>query len=305
MDNSDNNSDRFGEVVGRETVNENETSDKDVQVAEKSETIVPEKTEETQETEQTQENKGTIGAETQEPQLTEKGTKLDPNPQSAVHQELANERRVRSQMEQVLGNKEKLAQFMERQYGVKQPSQEATVETPEVKAYKAEDFENLEDVAEVVNKLQNGFSEKSKTYEEKIQELTKVVGGLLQGSRNSQIATKTESDVNSLRGIPELDSKSPDFIPGLEEKITQEYLRRDFDETTRQFKGEHSIADIGNYIIDVARTAKKAGSQEAQTIVKDKSEGRVKTSPKANGDTSSDNLAPGDSIAKGIAKMFR
>src|SRR5690606_18792007 len=46
-----------------------------------------------------------------QPKLTEKGTKLDPNPLSAAHQELANERRKLAQYQQVLSNPEMLKRY--------------------------------------------------------------------------------------------------------------------------------------------------------------------------------------------------
>jgi hypothetical protein len=111
--------------------------------------------------------------------------------------------------------------------------------------------------------------------------------------------------VASLQTEPELNPKSPDFIPGLEEDIAEQYQSLDFDEATGTYRGTHSIKAIGDRLISVARKARQKGSLDAQTIVKKKSEGAVRTSPTVTEDTGADKIAPGDSIAAGISKMFR
>lgn len=237
--------------------------------------------------------------------LTEKGTKLDPDPLSAAHQQLANEKRVRSQMEQVLASPELLAKFMEDQYGIKVPdgSKESTEETP-IKEYKAEDFENLDDVAKVVNGLQRNFAEKTKAYETQIKQLNTAVQSLLAGGREQQLAGTMEKDVASLQREPELDPKSSDFIEGLEKDIAEQYHKLDFDENTGRYRGNYSLKEIGDRMIAVARKARAKGSLQAQTIVKNKSEGKVTTSPKVEDDVDEEKSNPADSIAAGISKLF-
>ncbi len=253
------------------------------------------------------ESKGDETTNEEEPKLTEKGTKLDPDPLSAAHQQLANEKRIRSQMEQVLANPELLAKFMEDQYGVKVPASGAKAEETgdnAPKTYKAEDFENLEDVANVVNTLQSSFEQKVQTYETQIKQLNTAVASLLQGGNAERLASKTESDVNGLRSQPELDPKSPEFIDGLESDIAQEYHKLDFDEKTQSYRGNYSIKDIGDRLISVARKARAKGSLQAQTIVKDKSEGKVVTTPKVTDEGTEEKADPASSIAQGINKLF-
>lgn len=230
--------------------------------------------------------------------LTEKGTKLDPNPLSAVHQQLANEKAKARQMEQILTNPDLLAQYMKTRFP-------EPVKEQEVKTYKPEDFQNIDDVAKVVNELQNGFATKSKTYEEKIQQLSTAVQNLLQGGQAARLANTMSEDVASLRSKPELDPKSSDFIEGLEDDIASMYHKLDFDEQTGTFKGNYSLREIGERMISAAQKARKNGSLKAQTIVKDKSEGKIVTSPKVKEETSTDNLSAGDSIAAGISKLFK
>jgi hypothetical protein len=290
----DNQSDRsFGEVAEQEV---------DTDEVETSEEI----SEETQESDTPdQDDSGESGKENQdtsEEQLTEKGTKLDPNPLSAAHQQLANERKIRQQYEQLLSNPQLLSQYIKSQYG--SPVANQQVEQPEIKEYKADDFESLDDVANVVNNLQKSFVEKTKSYEEKIMQLSNAVSLLTRSATQDKVASNIEREVIGLQGIKELDPKSPEFIDGLEEEIVSLYHRLDFDENTGTYRGQYSIAEIGKSIVEAAKKARQAGSQKAQTIIKRKAEGRVTTSSKVEEETDDEKLSPEDSIAKGISQMF-
>lgn len=290
----DNQSDRsFGEVAEQEV---------DTDEVETSEEI----SEETQESDTPdQDDSGESGKENQdtsEEQLTEKGTKLDPNPLSAAHQQLANERKIRQQYEQLLSNPQLLSQYIKSQYG--SPVANQQVEEPEIKEYKADDFESLDDVANVVNNLQKSFVEKTKSYEEKIMQLSNAVSLLTRSATQDKVASNIEREVIGLQGIKELDPKSPEFIDGLEEEIVSLYHRLDFDENTGTYRGQYSIAEIGKSIVEAAKKARQAGSQKAQTIIKRKAEGRVTTSSKVEEETDDEKLSPEDSIAKGISQIF-
>ena len=290
----DNQSDRsFGEVAEQEV---------DTDEVETSEEI----SEETQESgTPDQDDSGESGKENQdtsEEQLTEKGTKLDPNPLSAAHQQLANERKIRQQYEQLLSNPQLLSQYIKSRYG--SPVANQQVEQPEIKEYKADDFESLDDVANVVNNLQKDFVEKIKSYEEKIMQLSNAVSLLTRSATQDKVASNIEREVIGLQGIKELDPKSPEFIDGLEEEIVSLYHRLDFDENTGTYRGQYSIAEIGKSIVEAAKKARQAGSQKAQTIIKRKAEGRVTTSSKVEEETDDEKLSPEDSIAKGISQIF-
>jgi hypothetical protein len=245
-----------------------------------------------------------------EPELSEKGTKLDPNPLSRAHQELANERRVRGQMEQVLGDPKLIAQFMKQQYGIEvplpgqQPAQQQQQTEPEFKEYKPEDFENISDVANVLNGLQKSFAEQKKSYEDTIAELKGTVDQLVNGGKLQAVASSMQRDVEELRTFKELDPKSSEFIDGLEQRIVDTYHQLDFDNTTKEYRGNYSIAQVGKDLIEAVRMGKKVGSTKAQTVVKDKKRGAVKTSTDTPQEDDTSKMAPGDSIAKGIAKMF-
>ena len=71
--------------------------------------------EELQEEAQTAEdNQGkTTAPQNEQPQYTEKGTKLDPDPMSAVNQQLANERAKARQYEALLNDPQKIKAYLE------------------------------------------------------------------------------------------------------------------------------------------------------------------------------------------------
>jgi hypothetical protein len=128
---------------------------------------------------------------------------------------------------------------------------------------------------------------------------------LLDNGSRVRIASKISQDAEEIRKFPEIDSKSPEYIEGLEEEIVKEFERLDYDEKTGGYKGQQSFLDVAKHIISVAQKAKKAGSLKAQTIVQDKSKGKVTTSSKVDSEPDTDNLSAGDSIALGISKMFK
>lgn len=244
---------------------------------------------------------------------TEKGTKLDPNPQSAVHQQLANERRTRGQMEKVLADPALLAQFVEKQYGIKMPVSGAQSEgqgdqgqsAVTTKKWTAKDFESLDDVADKFNGLQDSFSQEIANRDKEIKTLKDQIGGIQDNGRLRSIAESAESDVSSLKSIPELTPNNPDFIEGLEGQIASLYHRLDFDEDTQQYRGQYSIKEIGKSLIETARAAKKAGVKRGQTIVRDKTGGQIRTSPGSKDAPDRETMTAGASIAAGIADMFK
>lgn len=306
----------FGEISTRSDVEETSETTPEEQIQTESGDGQGNESEQTDNQESTEGNEDQAPEkkpEESDPELTEKGTKRDPNPQSAVHQDLANARRMNGQMEQVLADPKLIARFMKEQYGIEVPlsgtqpngqSQETEQPAVTTKKWTAKDFENIEDVADKFNQLQEGFSQQIADRDKKIENLTKEVSGVLNNGRMTQIANATTSDVTSLRAMPELTPSSPDFIPGLENQISNMYRSLDFDKATGTFKGQFSIKEIGEQLIATAREARKAGVKRGQTIIKDKTGGKIRTDQGAKGATDTDNLSPGTSIAKGISKLF-
>jgi len=318
LDNNNNSEDSgFGEVVERETPIENETEDtQDEQVETDSTETQDNEAEATDDQDAEAGDKEEAEDESQEPKTekTEKGTKLDPNPKSAVHQQLANATRIRGQYEQVLADPVKIAQFVKEQYGIEMPTSKGaapqvpatgeTAPTTSGKKFTAKDFENIEDVANVVNQIQEQFTSTIAERDAKIENLTKQVTGIQQGGQIQRVADTLQSDVVSLRSLPELNPKNPDFVPGLEDRIGAYYHRLDFDEASGMYRGNYSLKEVAQEFLETARLSGQASSKRAQTIVKDKTGGTIRTTPAKTGSADTSQMSAGQSIAQGIAKMF-
>lgn len=307
----------FGEVLERETSDDSSEDTQDEQVEDISDSSSDDNSDQAddQQGDEGEEDENEDDPQQPKQEKTEKGTKLDPNPKSAVHQQLANERRVRGQMEQVLADPKLMAKFMQEQYGITvdvsqkggQPSQQETTQTakPNTK-WTAKDFESLEDVAEKFNGLQEQFTTEISKRDEEIKGLKGQLGGLSERGKIMQLADNLEGDVKALSQEPELIKNGPEFIPGLEDQIGALYHKLDFDEASGVYRGNYSLREIGQSIIETARTAKKAGSLRAQTIIKDKTGGKIRTGNQGKDiGKGRDELPPAQSIAQGISKMFR
>lgn len=303
----------FGEIEAPHTGEESEdTTDEQVETTTEDDQEDESEQTDNQDSEEGDEDKKSED-ESQQPKLTEKGTKEDPNPESAVHQNLANERRVRGQMETVLADPKLIAKFVKSQYGIEMPipgtsteeSKGEVKETIPTKKWTAKDFENIEDVADKFNQLQESFSQIQSDKDKKIETLQKQVDGVLTTGRMTRIADSTTSDVKSLRTEPELNPSSPDFIPGLERQIALSYKQLDFDKESGTFKGQFSMKEIGEQFIAIAREARKAGVKKGQTIIRDKTGSKVRTSQGVRDTVDTDNMSPAASISQGIAKMFK
>jgi hypothetical protein len=241
--------------------------------------------------------------ETQETELTEKGTKLDPNPLSAAHQQLANERKIRQQYEQVLTDPELLKRYAT-QAGLTFAEAKAEVKEAQnqaVEEYTADKFQNAEDLAKAFNEMRTGFSTQSKTYEEKIAALEGQLSGLSSSRRIEQVANQLSSDVLTVREkYPELDPKSSDFDKELEKDISELYHELDFDPRTNAYRGGYSLAKLADKIMSAAGKARQKGAERAQTVVREKVAGRVMTSGKATAKTETESTDPSTVIAQRI-----
>jgi len=256
------------------------------------------KTEEvTQETEETTKEGGEEKAE-----LTEKGTKLDPNPKSAVHQELANARSQMKQMEQVLTNPDLLRKYA-KQNGITLSEAKADLkdEKKEVEQeFTPDSFKTAEDVSK-------GFNAINKTVKELREDnarLREGQAGINSSRRLEHIANNMQKDITAVQEkYPELNPTSPDYNKELESSIGELYQQLDYNPATKSFNGKVSITTIANQIMKAAGLAKKQGSLKAQTDVKVKQAGKV-TSGKSKKTGAAESADPGTSIAQKISKAL-
>jgi hypothetical protein len=252
------------------------------------------------------ENKSVDG-EGKKPELTEKGTKLDPNPASAVHQELANERRVRAVLESTLQDPEKLAKFIETA-GIKLPNGVASVSTvePPKLEFSPDTLNTPEEAADALNKINSTFSEKFEEQAKVISELTSQLQGLSSESRQTVVTNNLKGDISTVREeYPELNPKSSTFNPELEKKIGQQYKKLDYDEQTGSFRGNFSLAEIARDFMEVVSLAKGQGIKEAQTTIKEKQSGKVVTSGKQSASSDQAPTSAGAAVAQIVKSAFR
>lgn len=255
-------------------------------------------TDETQETD----SEGEDG----EAQYTEKGTKLDPNPQSAVHQELANARRQIQQMEGLLTNPVLLKRYAE-QNGMTLAEAKADIKEDQeeqeelIEEFTPDKLQTIGDVAKALNSIRSTTSKTIKELKAENQRLREGYNGISSSRELERVATNMEKDITTVRAkYPELNPSSPNFDKELEQSIGELYNELDFDPTTQTFRGKVSIAKIADRVMGAAKIARKQGSRQAQTDVRVKQAGKVNQSKGKSGGTSTQGLT----IAQKIAKAY-
>lgn len=267
---------------------------------------------ETQEGEAVSEDREDIAPDSDEPQgasesekgedevqYTQKGTKLDPDPLSAAHQQLANEKRVRQQYEQVLRDPKALRRYMEDSGFTQKEIQEE-----QEKRFSPDQIKTAEDLTNALNELTGDFDKRTKAYEEKIQALENTIGGFGQVRRVEAVASKMRNDAETIRDkYPELDPKSSDYDQELDKAVTQLYHQMDYDPRSGSYTGRHSLANVADQIMTAAQKAQKKASKDAQTRVKERQAGKVVTSKKPSKDTSKSS-DPATEIARRINKAI-
>lgn len=240
-------------------------------------------------------------------QLTDKGTKLDPNPKSAVHQQLANANRVIRQMEGILTNPALLKRYAE-QNGMTLAEAKADVKEQQdevedaIQEFTPDQFKTSADVAKALNDIRSTTSKTIKELKAENSRLREGYQGINSSRKLETIANNMDRDITTVREkYPELNPKSPDFDKELEQSIGELYNELDFDPATQTFRGQVSLAKIADRVMKAAKRAGQRGSRKAQTDVKVKQAGKVTSGQgksKSSGDTQ------GLTIAQKIAKAY-
>jgi len=239
--------------------------------------------------------------------LTEKGTKLDPNPESAVHQKLANAEKRLKDYETVLRSPELLRKYAKDAHiSLTEAKEEIKDAKDDAEEFSADKFQTAEDIAKALNALRSGFNTKTKESEKIISDLQAEIKGLAEVRQVESVQNTIKQDISEMREkYPELNPKSSSYNPKLEEKIGKLFADVDFDEQKGAFKGKTSIAKIADAIMESAVEAKKKGSEEAQTVIKERNAGKIVTSEKATKKTESESEDAGTTIASRIANAVK
>lgn len=258
--------------------------------------------------EETQDTEGEGAGEGEKPKLTEKGTKLDPNPLSAAHQQLANERKLRAQYEQVLSSPELLRKFA-KEMGMSVEEAKAEIKEEQKNLYTPERFKTAQDIADVLNEMQTSFAKTVAELKEENRRLRGDLSGISSSRQAERVVTTMQSDIADIRSkYPQLNPKSPEYDPALEEEIGSFYLELDGvdpNDPSKGVYGKYSLAKITDRFMKVRGVGAKEGSNRAQTNVITRQAGRVVTTSKAKASDTPSSPDAGTSIAQKIAKTLK
>lgn len=247
--------------------------------------------------------------EGEDQEVTEKGTKLDKDPKSAVHQKLANAERQVKQMTQVLTNPELFRKYAE-ENGMTLKEAKAEIkeeiedEKDSIEEFKPEQFKTSEDVAKALNSVRSSAQKEIKALRDENKNLREGLTGI-SGERKSERINKFVTDgIAAVREkYPQLNPKSDDFDKELEGEIGALYEELDFDPRTKSFRGNVSLVKLTDRVMKAAGKAGKKASKKAQTDVKVKQAGKVTSGKgKSTGTTESDD--PGTAIGQKIARTL-
>lgn len=248
------------------------------------------------------------GGEGGKPTLTEKGTKLDPDPLTAAHQLLANERQKIASYERVLGDPALLARYAkESGYTLAEAKAELKDEVKETKKLFTPDrFKTADDVATALNEMEERHEKSLQELREENKRLSQGYQGINADRQAERLYTATQNDLSTIRSnYPELNPKDPAYDAELEKEIGDFYVDLDAvdpRDLTKGFKGKISLATITDRVMKAAGKAKQKGSQQAQTDIKMKQSGKVVTSTKGTPSGAGESNDPGTTIAQRIAR---
>lgn len=265
-------------MEGFEEANETseETTSEDINNSEDESTTNPE---------ETQEPKGEQETETQEKgqEITEKGTKLDPNPQSAVHQRLANAEREAKEYRDFMSNPIQVKRYLseleaelgqstgESQKQIQERAEDEDLVTDPGKIETPEDFQSY------VKFLKKDIDQAK---DDLVRERDSIRREASERAINERLISEIDTLQNKYSFLREKNadgSLNPEFDQNLEKEIADQYEELDKDPRTGRFRGNISIADIAERAVRIRKLGEATGSKYAQTTVLDKRQGAVKT----------------------------
>lgn len=250
------------------------------------------------------------GSEEGGAQITDKGTKLDPNPQSAVHQELANYKREVEQYREFMNNPDALKTYVR---DMEEQAAQATGQTvKQVQDQAEEEFVTDPNKIETVDDLRSYAKYLGKTVEDTKKNLDSEMAKTKSDNRDKAVADTLVSEINGLQAkYPELrqtnsdGTPNPDFDPILEKEIADLYEEFDTDPRTGKYMGRASITKIADRFMKVRNGGESAGSKRAQTVVLDKRSGAVKTTSGGTSSPDESKMSGAQLIASRMQKAMR
>ena len=243
-----------------------------------------------------EDNQGkTTAPENEQPQYTEKGTKLDPDPMSAVNQQLANERAKARQYEALLNDPQKVKAYLEELE--KERGGQTTTAEGEIRPEQIQTVDDLHRYLAQERAKDRREVEQLKGY---IGQFSQVQGVLATGDR-------IRNEIDQVRQkYPEFNPHSPQYDEELEKALGDAYEEIDYDPNTGTFRGQVSLLRLADRFISAARRGEKQGSRRAQTSVVDRRIGRVRSGAKEGGEEVDESkLSPSQTIAARMQRAYR
>jgi hypothetical protein len=266
------NTEGFEEMDDESTLEENSENIKNSEDESKSEETVETKVE----TDSTEQDKSV--------KFTEKGTKLDPNPQSAIHQELANAKREAEQYREFMSNPKQVKKYLadleaelgeqtgESKAEIKDRAEDENLITDPSKIETPEDFKSY--VQFLTKDLQNAKQDLLKERDSmRIQSNEKAIGERLVSEIDS-----VQSKYPFLKAFNADGTPNPDFDEVLDKEIADQFEELDKDPNTGKYFGKVSLTAIADRAVRIRKLGEATGSKNAQTTVLDKRQGAVRTS---------------------------
>lgn len=285
-----------------------ETTSEDINNSENESTDESEKeTEESSETkEESDESNDEEEAGDKKVEYTDKGTKKDPNPESAMHQELANARSAMKEYQELMSDPKALKRYisnLEEELGdetgeskadIKERAEEENLITDPSKIKTPEDFQSY------VKFLTKDFTQAK-------EDLIKEKNAIRQESSERAINERLVSEIDKLQNTYSFlnptkadGTPNPDFDAELEKEISEQFDELDKDSKTGRYLGKVSITKIAERAIRIRKLGEATGSKNAHTNVLDKRHGAVKSGGTASGNSDESKMTATQIIASRI-----
>lgn len=215
----------------------------------------------------------TESEEGSQPEKTEKGTRLANDPLQQANQLRANAEREVREYRQFLNDplavKQYLAELEKERGGTEtvEQDQEGTIDPDKIetvddlKAYAKQLKREQEQVLKEVRGQVNGFTER----QQEVAKVNKISSGI----------ASVQQKYSALREFNADGTPNPEFDPELEAEFGQLYEELDYDAQRGTFHGKVDIERLADRFMKAAKRGESQGSKRAQTIVKDKRNGRV------------------------------
>ena len=229
-------------------------------------------------------NESSEEASKEEVKYTDKGTKLDPNPQSAVHQRLANAEREAKEYREFMQNPEQVKKYLEE---LEAAVGKKTGESQEQIQNRAEEETLIDDPSKIVTPedFQSYVKFLKRDIDKTKQELVRERETLRTEASERAISQRLVSDIDTIQGKysflrPTLEdgkTPNPEFDSELEKEIADQFDEYDKDPRTGKYLGKTSILKIAERAIRIRKLGEATGSRSAQTTVLNKRAGALKT----------------------------